>query len=183
MEKNKLWCATGVSIRSSFTLDIYINDLRDVILSIFKTFADKTSLFPKVINTVNSENTLNADLNSISNWAFLWKMQFNPDPEKQANEAVFSLKSNTVLYPPVIFNNNSTAKWSNQKHLSEVLDSKLDFNIHIEHKIKRYNNTIGLLTRLSRCLPRKAFFIIDKSFILYLWRYFVSQTRQSKLYK
>ena len=35
------------------------------------------------------------------------KMQFNPEPNKQANEVIFSRKStNNLSYPPVRFNNN-----------------------------------------------------------------------------
>ena len=68
----------------------YINDLPEGIvwtcmyqyLSICKIFVDDTSLLSKVINTINSENTLNADLKSISYWAYQYKMQFNPDPKK-----------------------------------------------------------------------------------------------------
>ena len=36
--------------------------------------------------------TLNEDLNVISNWAFMWKISFNPDPSKQAKEIIFSKK-------------------------------------------------------------------------------------------
>ena len=59
---------TGVIIRSAFILDIY-KDLPEGI-SICKIFAGTTSLFSKVINTINSEYTLNAGLKSISNWAY-----------------------------------------------------------------------------------------------------------------
>ena len=144
---------------------IYINNLSEGIISICKIFADDTSLFSKVYNTVNSENTLNTDLKSITNWAYQWKIKFNPDPKKQANEVTFFRKSNTVSHPPVIFNNNSIAKCSYHKHLGVVLDSKLDFSIHIEHKIKRCNKLISLLGRLSVCFPRKALLTICKSFI------------------
>ena len=41
--------------------------------------------FSKVIDTRNSQNALNSDLESIGNWAYQWKLQFNPDPKKQAN--------------------------------------------------------------------------------------------------
>ena len=143
---------------------IYVNDLPGI-TSICKIFADDTSFFYEVINAINSENTLNADLKSISNWAYQWKMQFNPDPKKQANEVIFSRISNKVTYPPVIFNNNSIAKYLYHKHLGVVLDSKLDFSIHSEHKIKRCNKLIGLLWRLLVCFSRKALFIIYKSFV------------------
>ena len=39
-----------------------------------------------------SANKLNQDLNRIDNWAFQWKMNFNPDPSKQTQEVIFSHK-------------------------------------------------------------------------------------------
>ena len=74
------------SVLGSFLFVIYINDLPDGIMSICKIFADDTSLFSKIIDTRNSQNSLNPDLEIIKNWAYQWKMQFNPDPKKQANE-------------------------------------------------------------------------------------------------
>ena len=144
---------------------IYINDLPDGIMSICKIFADDTSLFSKIIDTRNSQNTLNSDLEIIKNWAYQWKMQFKPDPKKQANEVIFSWKSNRCTYPPVTFNNNIIATCHHQKHLGVVLDSKLDFSIDIEQKISKYNKIIGLITRLSVCLPRKALLTIYKFFV------------------
>ena len=46
-----------------------------------------------------------------------------------------------------------------------VLDSLLDFSIHIEQNIKRCNKIIGLIRRLSICLPREALFTIHRSFV------------------
>ena len=40
------------------------------------------------------------------------------------------------MYPPVKLNNNTITKSPHEKHLGVVLDSKLDFNVHIERKIK-----------------------------------------------
>ena len=39
---------------------------------------------------LNSANELNNDLRKVCNWAFQWKMSFNPDPSKQAQEVIFS---------------------------------------------------------------------------------------------
>ena len=141
---------------------IYINDLPDGITSICKIFADDTS---KNIN--RSVNELNCDLEKVSNWAYQWKMQFNPDPNKQANEVIFSRKSNSnsFPYPPVKFSENNITKCSYQKHLGKVLDSKLSFNTHIDQKIKKCNKLIGLMKRLSVNLPRSALLTIYKSFI------------------
>ena len=111
---------------------IYINDLPDGLMLICKIFADDTSLFSKIIDTRNCQNTLNSDLEIIKNWAYQWKMQFNPDPKKQANQLIFSWKSNRCAYPPVTFNNNVITTCLHQKHLGVDLDSKLDFSIHVE---------------------------------------------------
>ena len=47
----------------------------------------------------------------------------------------------------------------------KALDSKLDFSIHIDHKINRCNKIIGLFRKHSACLPRRALLNICKSFI------------------
>ena len=85
---------------------IYINDLPDGITSICKIFADDT-LFSKVLDINESANKLNIDLEKINKWAHQWKMQFNPDPNKQASKVIFSRRSKIDLsYPSVKFNNN-----------------------------------------------------------------------------
>ena len=69
-------------------------------------------------------------------------MQLNFDPNKQANVVIFSRKynSNSFPYPPVKFNNNNITKCSNRKHLTIVVDSKLNFNTHNDQKNKKCNN-------------------------------------------
>ena len=49
--------------------------------------------------------------------------------------------------------------------MSVVLDSKLDFNLHIEQKIKKCYKLIGIIRRLSVSFPRKALLTIYKSFV------------------
>ena len=74
---------------------IYINDLSDGINSLCKISADNTSLFSKVYDIHNPASKLNGNLEKISYWAYQWKMQFNPDPSKQANEVIFSRKTSS----------------------------------------------------------------------------------------
>ena len=57
------------------------------------------------INTLASD--LNEDLEKISNWTFQWKMDFNPDPNKQAQKIIFSRKKTVSLHPVVHFDNRS----------------------------------------------------------------------------
>ena len=57
---------------------IYINDLPENLESSAKLFANDTSLFSTVYNLSESPNLLSDDLKKISQWAFKWKMLFNP---------------------------------------------------------------------------------------------------------
>ena len=47
-----------------------MNELPDGITSICNIFADDTSLFSEVIHTRNSQNSLNYDVETISNWPY-----------------------------------------------------------------------------------------------------------------
>ena len=76
---------------------MYINDLSCGLSSTTKLFADDTSLFSVVHDVTQSTNELNDDLEKISNWAYQWKMSFNPDKSKQAQEVIFSRKTQRVI--------------------------------------------------------------------------------------
>ena len=138
---------------------IYIHDLPDGINSLCKIL--------KVYDIHKSASKLNDDLEKISYWAYQWKIQFNPDPNKQATEVIFSRKtsSNNLSHPPIKFNNNDISKYPHQKPLGIALDSKLNFNAHVDQKIKKCNRIIGLIRRLSINLPRNALLTIYKSFV------------------
>ena len=92
-------------------------------------------------------------------------MQFNPHPNKQANEDIFFWKNKKQLSSLVAFNNNVIKKYPHHKHLGIVLDSKLDFQFHVNQKIKKCNKLIGLIRRLSVNVPRNALLTICKLLI------------------
>ena len=72
---------------------IYINDLADSLSSNAKLFADDTSLFSVIHDSVITTSELNSDLARIKQWVFQWKMSFNPNPNKQAQEVFFFLEN------------------------------------------------------------------------------------------
>ena len=69
---------------------IYINDLPDNLSTNVKLFVDDTSLFSVVHDITTSSCDLNYDLSRVKEWAFQWKMSFNHEPSKQAEEVIFT---------------------------------------------------------------------------------------------
>ena len=141
-----------------------------------KIFADDTSLFSKVLDVNKSAIELNADLEKINQWADQWKMELNPDPNKQANEVIFSRKSilHNLSHPLIKFNERITTKCNHQKHLGIIIDQNLNVNTHIDQKIKKCNKLIDLIKRISVNLPQNALLTLYKSFLrphLDLWLY------------
>ena len=104
---------------------IYINDLETNIKSNIKFFADDTMLFSIVNDPLISVIDLNHDLNVIQQWAHQWKMEFNPDPTKQATEVLFSCKKCKPFHPQLAFNGAPVKTMNEQKHLGLILDYRL----------------------------------------------------------
>ena len=144
---------------------VYINDLPNGLLSNPKLLADDTSIFSVVKDHLNSSNKLNEDLLKISQWAYQWKISFNPDVSKQAQEVIFSSKKTIGNHPAVFFNNLPINRKSTQKHLGLLLDEKLNFSEHINEKLKKVTKSINLLRKLNLTLPCSSLLIIYKSFI------------------
>ena len=103
---------------------LYINDLLSGFLSNSKLFADGTSIFSLVKDHLNCSNKPNEDFSKISQWAYQWKMSFNPDVPKQVQEIIFSRKKNINNHPVVFFNNLPINRKSTQKHLGLLPDEK-----------------------------------------------------------
>ena len=143
---------------------VYINDLCDGLTSSPRLFADDIFLFSPVNDIHISANQMNRDLTLINEWAHQWKMQFNPDPLKQAQEVIFSRKIKEINHLDLIFNNRAVNRVSCQKHLGLLLDQKLDFNEHLKAVISKVSRGVGLLRKLNRILSR-SFLIIYKSFV------------------
>ena len=159
---------TGVPqgfILGSLLFVIYINDLADGLSSSNELFADDTSLFSVIHDSVITTLEINSDLSRIKQWAFQWKMSCYPDPNKQAQEVSFSRKLKKFCHPSLRFNNNNVSQASSQKHLGLTLDNRLIFDEHLTNVSNKISKTIGLFWKLQNILPRPALLTIYKCFI------------------
>ena len=127
--------------------------------------ADDTSLFSVVGDLNTPAIEINDNLKKIEAWAHQWKMSFNPDLLKQAQEVIFSRKRNKPHHPDTIFSGNPVKKSSYQKHLGIFLDSKLDFDEHIKGVFEKTSKSIGLIRNLRNFLSRPSLLQIYKSFV------------------
>ena len=96
---------------------------------------------------------------------FKLKMNFNPDPNKQAQEIIFSRKKTASLHPVLYFDNKPVKSTQIHKHLGIMLDSNLSYEHHIKSILNKVNKTIGLLRKFQLILPRHSLIAIHKTFI------------------
>ena len=121
---------------------IYINNLSEGLSTNAKIYADNTSLFSIATGSQTAANDHNKDLEMIHNFISQWKMNFNLDPTRPAQEVIFSPKTKKLLHPPLVFNNESVTLSIYQKHLG------------IQMVTIKINKTIRLLRKLQNLLSR-----------------------------
>ena len=116
-----------------------------------------------MVNDINtSASDLNEDLEKIGNWAFKWKMSFNPDPNKKTQETIFIRKKTVSLHPVVYFDNKPVKSSQIHKHLGMIFDSNLSYEHHIKSILNKVNKTIGLLGKFQLTLQRHSLITIYK---------------------
>ena len=71
---------------------VYINDSTQGLRCNAKLFADSTSVFSTITSPAISSSNLNEESLKITQWSYQWKIFFNPDIKKQAQEIIFSQK-------------------------------------------------------------------------------------------
>ena len=144
---------------------IYINDLEKNIKSNIKIFADDTMLYSIVKNPKITAEMLNKDLETIMKWAFQWKLEFNPDVNKQATEIIFSCKKTKITHPKLIFNGFELSQHNEVKHLGLILESDLSFKKHIYGKINKAKHCLSLIKHVSKFFPLKTLSHMYKALI------------------
>ena len=81
-------------------------------------------------------------------------MIFNPDVSKQAVEIVFFSKHNPTNFDDLIFHGVGVRKVDKTKHMGLVLQEKLSFQSHIDEKIIKARQGVGLMNRIYPYVPR-----------------------------
>ena len=117
---------------------IFINDLPDNIICNPKLFADDVSLNVHMYDKDVCTDNLKDDLETLDAWSARWKMSFNPDPTKPAEQVIFTNR-NSTMYDSVRYSGVELVIVEHHKHLGFILDSKLNYTEHIDAKIAKAN--------------------------------------------
>ena len=141
---------------------VYINDLADNLASDVKLFADDTSLFTAVYDETVSAQVLNSYLKTMEEWAYQWKMQFNPDANKHAAQVIFS---QNPFHPPVSFNGSLFPISDDHKHLGFFLNRELKFLRHVKEAITKARKGMGVIRFMGKYVTRD---VVDQMYKLYV---------------
>ena len=69
-------------------------------------------------------------------------MQLNPNSNNKQMKLSLANQIQRIFFV-YQYNNINVTKWTHQKHLGYLLDSKLVFNIHVEQKLENAKKTLS----------------------------------------
>ncbi len=147
---------------------LYINDIVNDINSSIRLFADDTSLYLIVDTPETASRTINADLDTITNWSNKWLVLFNP---KKTESLLISRKRNTVAHPQLLMNTVNVSEVECHKHLGIYLSNDGTWHQHIDYITGKAWRRIHIMRKLKYILDRKSLEIIYLSFIRPLLEY------------
>ena len=114
-------------------------------------------LFSVAHDVNTSVSDIKKDLKLVSDWAFQWKISFNPGLIKQAQEIILSRKKMKSSHASVYFNNIQVSSTLAHKHLGMLLDDKISYKHHLKFVLNNVKKKIGLFRRFQQSLPRQSY--------------------------
>ena len=144
---------------------LYVNDIIKTSSTLsFVLFADDTNIFysHKDINSLN--NTINREINKVSNWFKANKLSLNT---KKTHFMYFRHHSHNIN-TPIYINIDGTPleQKNNSKFLGVIIDESLTWNQHIHHVTMCVSKSIGIISKLKFILPHKTLFLLYNSLVL-----------------
>ena len=132
---------------------LYINNIVKHIGCSIRLFADDTSLYIIVECPNAAARCLNADLQTISQWAEDWLVNFN------ANKTLSMIISRRIIsppHPPLFMNGTMLQETNSHKHLGLTLSSSCSWSDHIKNISVKAWIRLNLLRALKFRVSRKS---------------------------
>ena len=128
----------------------YINDL-PLVSNTFNTilYADDTTFFVPLENSLDFFRTVNSELDNISQWFNSNRLSVNLD---KTYVSLFSLRNNVFLNNFLI--NHEILKFGDKgRFLGIFFDQKLNFSYHVKHICTKLSKTIGIFYKIFKFIP------------------------------
>jgi len=140
---------------------VYINDLPSCVRSTPRLFADDCLLYRR-INTTSDCDILQNDLNRLQEWEAKWLMSFNP---QKCEVLRVTRRTKNVIQSTYSIHNSTLKLVPSAKYLGVTIDSKLNFNEHVNNICKKANATRAFVHRNTRSCPMKVKALAYKTFV------------------
>ena len=138
-----------------------MSDISSLIQNFVSLFADDTKLFTYLLETAEklqkySPESIQEDINSVAHWSERMQMRFNIDkchtlhlgsnnPKHQytiPRQADTRTKNSSQSYTYTFHNLTQVTE---EKDLGVIVDENLNFNQHIDEKINKANQMLGII--------------------------------------
>ena len=122
-----------------------------VIENMVKLFADDTKVYATVNNT-DERDSLQNDIDRLMNWSDTWLLKFNKSKCKHIHLGPETGTSYSMLDDNIELSNE-------EKDLGITIDSKLNFQQHINIQVKKSNQELGIINRTFNYMDKEMFLI------------------------
>lgn len=158
-EKSVLSGIPQGSILGPVLFTIFINDLPECVSTACKIFADDTKLY----NTTENNALIQQDLGRLQVWSDRWNLYFNVQKCKVMH---IGSKNPKYEYSMKLEDNECPLlECEEEKDLGVIFDSKLSFDPHIQMKIGKANQMVGMIKRAFSYLDKDTFMLLYKAII------------------
>lgn len=146
---------------------LFINDIVDTIENNIRLFADDTSLFKFLTNVLNEIESLQSDINKLTEWANVWYVTFNEVKTKLLRMSNRRPPSDINLN----MNGHQLALVHDHKHLGITIDNTGSWTPHIADLVKRTSRKVGILRNLKYKINRKSLEMLYTSYVRSIFDY------------
>lgn len=143
---------------------IFINDLPDIVNNLVKIFADDTKIYT-VINSETDCESLQRELDNLSEWSDTWKLGFNAKKCKSMHIGHTNDKHQYIMLDISSGNRTIVQQVDEEKDLGVTFQSDLKFDKHIVQCVNKANKMIGIIKRTFTSIDKDMFLTLYKSLI------------------
>jgi len=145
---------------------IFVSDMPEEMSNFIALFADDTKIYSYLLEDGQGHlsSNLQEDLNNLQAWATTMQMKFHPDKCKCMHLGKLNPKKNYSMSTQD-GTTHTLAATSLEKDLGVWIDDELSFSQHIQTKISKANQVLGMLRHTFKFMEPTSFTLLYKSLI------------------